>query len=118
METSKLGRQLQASTGRNGDFGQTSVRCSYDIGCSLLFSVCALDCNKQVIFLIILTYLNLTYIKNLIFSINREESTTVFKIKFSRMRAEKPTYREEDFLWAVAKIRNTRFGTSFSFSKN
>ena len=37
------------------------------------------------------------------------------KIKFPFTKPEKPTYKEEHILRAVAEIRNARFCTNFSF---
>ena len=56
----KVSRQMLHSTGRNGNFGRTRARCSFDIRDLSLYSVCALDCTKQATFMIKLIYLNST----------------------------------------------------------
>ena len=50
-----------------GICGRTRARCSCDIGYLLLYSVRALDCAKQVIFMMNLIYLNSIIVANVIF---------------------------------------------------
>ena len=48
----KVGRQMLPSTGENSILERIRARYSCDIGDLLVYFICALDCVKQVIFMI------------------------------------------------------------------
>ena len=88
----RLGRQLLPSTDRNFVLGRTSVRCSGDIGDSLLFFVYALDCTKQATFTISFIYFNSSNVSSINFPSTDSSHLRFFEFTFPCSKPEKPIF--------------------------